>query len=137
MIKYHGNPFARWFFPGFCPFGCAIYLVSSGFLWPAGGYTSPETRYALMMYLFGHGLSLLINHETSIWLRNLLGFFWFPMANRWLHFIRNSVCPYDVPVWPWPIPAHKSRDVHLVAQFTWFLLVSYGHPVVTLTNTLS
>ena len=69
-----------------------------------------------MMYLYGHGLSLFINHETSIWLRNLRGFFWFPLANRWLHFIKNSVCPYDVPVWPWPIPAYKSRDVHLVAQ---------------------
>ena len=79
-----------------------------------------------MMYLFGHGLSLLINHGASIWLRNLPGFFWFPMANRWLHFISNSVCPYDVPVWPWHITAYKSRDVHLVAQFTWFLMVSYG-----------
>ena len=27
---------------------------------------------------------------------------------------------------PWPIPAYKSRDVHLVAQFTWFPMVSYG-----------
>jgi hypothetical protein len=89
-----------------------------------------------MMYLFGHGLSLLINHETSIWLRNLPGFLWFPMANRWIHFIRNLVCPDDVPVWPWLIPADKSRDVYLVAQFTWFLLVSYGQPVVTLHQKL-
>ena len=69
-------------------------MVSSGSLWPTGGHISSETRYALMMYLFGHGLSLLINHEASTWLRNLPGFFWFPMANRWFHFIGNSVCPY-------------------------------------------
>ena len=69
--------------------------------------------------------------SLSIWLRNSPGFFWLPMANRWLHFIRISVCLYDVPVWPWPFPAYKSRVVHVVAQFTWFLLVSYGLPVVT------
>ena len=90
----------------------------------------------LLIHLFAGGQAMLTNHEKSLCLRILPGFLWFPMAYRFLHCMRNSICPHAWLAMPWPIIAYKSQEVNLVARFTWFLMVSYGLPVVTLHQKL-
>ena len=94
-------------------FSCEIYLVSYGFLWLSCAYKSQENHlaarftwflmvsyglsvpakhkdlFALTIYLGSYKRSLLTNHNKWIWLHDLPGFLWFPMAHLCLQMMRN------------------------------------------------
>ena len=79
-----------------------------------------------MMYLVSYNRSLLTNHNKWIWLHDLPGFLWFPMAYLCLQIMRNRFAYMVSYCFQLLIGAYKSRQVNLAAQFTWFLIVSCG-----------
>ena len=83
-----------------------------------------------MMYLVSYNRSLLTNHNKWIWLHDLPGFLWFPMAYLCLQIMRNRFAYMVSYCFQLLIGAYKSREVNLAAQFTWFLMVSYGSLVL-------
>ena len=109
-------------------FYSTFYVVSFWFpmsnrCWDTTGMHLPAqfTWFLLVSY----ALPVSINHRTLILLHGSPGFFCFLMADRWL-----NTTGIHLPVGSFLV------SVHLVAQFTWFLLVSYGQPVGTLHQKL-
>ena len=72
---------------------------------------------------------MLTNHRKSILLHDLPGFLWFPMAYLCLHATRIDLAAQ----FTWFLLVSyglsaltKTQEVNLPARFTWFLMVSYG-----------